>query len=101
MQDSTARLPNVPNGTIFTFKFTVDKYGKISNLNTSSTSPQYVAYAIQYVMPVIRGYQGHSILNFPKGSTRTVTEVSGKWRVSSGTKNSTQYDYNDIEKVKR
>jgi hypothetical protein len=101
MRDSKSRLPNVPNGTIFRFSFNVDKYGKITNVNTSSTNPAYTPYAIQYIAPVIRSYQGRSILNFPAGTNRVTTTVTGSWRISTSAKYSTSHDYNDIEKVKK
>lgn len=97
MQD--VKLPILPAGVVFRFSFTVDKYGKISNLQTWSDTPTYTPYAIQYVAPVIRGYQGRSILNFPEGSSRTVTEVKGGWKISAHERYSTPQDYNDIEKV--
>ena len=100
MKDS--KLPTVPNGTIFKFAFTVDKYGKVTNVKTYSANPAYTPYAIQYIAPVIRGYQGHSILTFPTGSSRTITDVTGSWKVTSGeAKYSTPHDYNDIERVTR
>lgn len=99
MKDS--KLPAMPNGIIFKYKFTVDKYGKISNVQTSSTTPGYTPYAIQFIAPVIRSYQGRAILNFPAGSNRTSTEVSGAWKISSNSKLSTPDDYHDIEKIKR
>jgi len=99
MRDS--KLPTMPNGIIFKYKFTVDKYGKISNVQTSSTTPGYTPYAIQFIAPVIRSYQGRAILNFPTGSNRTSTEVSGAWKISSSSKLSTPDDYHDIEKIKK
>lgn len=99
MKDS--KLPTMPNGIIFKYKFTVDKYGKVSNVQTSSTTPGYTPYAIQFIAPVIRSYQGRAILNFPTGSNRTSTEVSGAWKISSNSKLSTPDDYHDIEKIKR
>ena len=99
MKDS--KLPTMPNGIIFKYKFTVDKYGKVSNVQTSSTTPGYTPYAIQFIAPVIRSYQGRSILNFPAGSNRVTTEVSGAWKISSNAKLSTPDDYHDIEKIKR
>ena len=99
MKDS--KLPTMPNGVIFKYKFTVDKYGKVSNVQTSSTTPGYTPYAIQFIAPVIRSYQGRAILNFPAGSNRFTTEVSGAWKISSNAKLSTPDDYHDIEKVKR
>lgn len=94
-----ARLPIVPEGVVFRFSFDVDKYGKVSNVHTWSTNPQYTAYAIQYIAPVIRGYQGHSILNFPTGSNRASTTVEGGWKISKTAKFSTPENYNDTEKV--
>ena len=99
MKDS--KLPIVPNGTIFKFSFTVDKYGKLTNVKTWSTNPSYTPYAIQYIAPAIRSYQGRSILNFPLGSNRVITDVTGGWKISSTAKYSTPQDYNDIEKVTR
>lgn len=96
-----AKLPNVPNGVVFKFSFTVDKYGKVTNVKTWSTTAQYTPYAIQYIAPVIRSYQGHSILNFPAGSSRVITDVTGGWKISTNAKFSTPQDYNDIEKVTR
>ena len=95
------RLPIIPNGIIFKFTFDVDKFGKITNVQTWSTTPSYTPYAVQYIAPVIRSYQGKSILNFPTGSNRTTTKVTGGWRISSSTKYSTPNDYNDTEKVVR
>ena len=97
MQD--VKLPLLPNGIIFRFSFTVDKYGKISNLQTWSDVSSYTPYAIQYIAPVIRSYQGRSILNFPTGTARTITDVKGGWKISDNAKYSSPQDYNDIEKV--
>ena len=85
MQDT--KLPPIPNGVLFQFSFNVDKYG--------------TPYAIQYIAPVIRSYQGRSILNFPEGTARTSTQVTGKWRISNTEKYSTPQDYHDVEKVIR
>lgn len=97
MQDT--KLPIVPEGVIFRFKFDVDKYGKISNVQTWSLTPAYTPYAIQYIAPVIRGYQGREILNFPEGSNRFSTTVEGGWKISKTAKFSTPADYKDSEKV--
>ena len=99
MQDT--RLPYVPNGVVFQFSFNVDKFGKITNVQTGANPFNYTPYAIQYIAPVIRSYQGRSILNFPEGTQRTSTQVTGKWRISNTEKYSTPQDYNDIEKVIR
>jgi len=99
MKDS--KMPNMPTGTVFKFSFTVDKYGKVTNVKTWSATPQYTPYAIQYIAPAIRSYQGHSILNFPTGSSRVTTEVTGGWKIATSAKYSTPQDFNDIEKVTR
>ena len=99
MQDT--KLPDIPNGTIFQFSFNVDKYGKITNVQTGANPANYTPYAIQYIAPVIRSYQGRSILNFPEGTARTSTQVTGKWRISNSQKFSTPQDYNDVEKIIR
>ncbi len=99
MQDT--KLPDIPNGVLFQFSFTVDKYGKVTNVQTGANPANYTPYAIQYIAPVIRSYQGRSILNFPSGTARTSTQVTGKWRISNTQKYSTPQDYNDIEKVIR
>ena len=100
MQD--AKLPNVPQGTIFKFTFDVDKYGKVSNIHTSCTNNvQYTPYAIQYIAPVIRAYQGRSILNFPEGSKRVTTSFVGSFKVSNSSRYSTAGDYKDTERISR
>ena len=93
------KLPIIPQGTIFKFEFDVDKYGKVSNVQTWSQTNTYTPYAIQYIAPIIRSYQGHSILNFPEGSNRTQTHVTGGWKIASSVKYSTPKDYNDTESV--
>lgn len=97
MQDT--RLPDIPAGTVFQFSFNVDKFGKISNVQTGANPANFTPYAIQYIAPVIRSYQGRSILNFPEGTARTSTQVTGKWRISNTQKYSTPQDYNDVEKI--
>ena len=95
------KLPIIPQGTVFKFEFDVDKYGKVSNIQTLSLTPAYTPYAIQYIAPVIRSYQGHSILNFPNGSNRTQTHVKGGWKIAQSVKYSTPKDYNDTETIKK
>ena len=66
---------------------------------TGANPSNYTPHAIQYIAPVIRSYQGRDILNFPEGTQRTSTQVTGKWRISNTERYSTPQDYNDIEKV--
>ena len=97
MRDS--KLPVIPMGTVFMVSFDVDKYGKITNLQTWSTDSRYTPYAIEFVAPVIKSYQGKPILEFPRGSQRTKTTFTGKWKIASTAKYSTPNDYNDTERV--
>ena len=55
--------------------------------------------AIEHIAPVIRGYQGREILNFPSNSNRITTKVEGGWKISDKSVFSTPMDYNDTEKV--
>ena len=95
------KLPILPEGTIFKFSFVVDKFGKITNIQTNSTNSQYTPFAIEFIAPVIRSYQGTSILNFPEGSNRTKTTFNGGFKISQTSKFSSPNDYNDTEKVKK
>ena len=94
-----SKLPTIPVGTIFRVSFDVDKNGRVSNIQTWSENPQYTPYAIEFIAPVIRSYQGKSILEFPTGSNRTKTTFTGKWKIAQNAKYSSPEDYNDIEKV--
>ncbi|MGN0017569.1 MAG: hypothetical protein ACI37S_00840 [Candidatus Gastranaerophilaceae bacterium] len=96
---SDVDLVDVPQGIVFKFTFDVDKYGKVSNVKTWSTTPSYTPHAIQYIAPVIKGYQGRSILNFPSGSNRTVVHFDGGIKISNYERYSTPQDYNDTERV--
>ena len=95
------KLPMIQEGIIFKFSFDVDKYGKISNVKTWSENSMYTPYAIQYIAPVIRSYQGKNLLNFPSGSNRYTTSVEGGWKISKQVKYSTPQDFNDTEKLKK
>ena len=104
LQNSIMRdtqLPFVEQGTIFKFTFNVDKFGRVSNVKTWSLTPSYTPFAIEYIAPVIRSYQGKSILNFPYGSSRLTPTVEGGWKIAGKQRYSSPNDYNDIEKVKK
>ncbi len=93
------KMPIIQEGIIFKFSFDVDKYGKISNIKTWSVNAMYSPYAIQYIAPVIKSYQGKDILNFPAGSKRYMTSVEGAWKISKNSKYSTPADFKDTEKI--
>ena len=93
------KLPIIPKGTIFRVSFDVDVNGRVSNIQTEAIPSQYTPYAIEYVAPVIKSYQGKSILDFPTGSNRTKTTFTGRWKISENSKFSSPEIYNDIERV--
>lgn len=95
------KLPTVPQGTIFRFEFTVSESGRVSSVKTWSETPKYTPYAIEYMAPVIRGYQGKEILKFPEGTMRTSTRAIGAMKISRTTKYSNPGDYNDTETITR
>jgi len=98
MKDSKIRAPL---GTVFKFSFTVDKYGNMSNIKVWSTSSMYTGLAVHVIKPVLSGYQHKPILNFPIGTKRVITNVTGGFVISTRTQYSSPSDYSDYEKVKR
>ena len=97
MRDSKV---HAPLGTTFKFSFTVDRAGRISNLRVWSNTPAYNTIAINMIKPVILGYQGTSILNFPPRTKRIITNVNGGFVISTSNKFSSPSDFSDIEKVR-
>lgn len=99
---SRVNLPIVPEGTVFRYSFTVTKDGTISSVKTTSTSPQYTAYAIQYIAPVIRSSQHAGFLRFPSGSERDVVSVDYQFRTTtSGGSRASANNFNDTEIIRR
>ena len=98
MIDSKLRAPL---GTVFKFSFTVDKYGNMSNIKVWSTNPSFTGLAVSVIKPVLTSYAHTSILNFPYGTKRVITNVTGGFVISVKTKYSSPSDYSDYEKIKR
>lgn len=98
MKDAPMRAPL---GTVFKFSFTVDKYGNMSNIKVWSENPNYTDLAVRVIKPVLTGYAHKPILNFPEGTKRVITNVTGGYVISTRTKYSSPSDYSDYEKVKR
>ncbi len=90
-----------PLGTVFKFSFTVDKFGTISNLKVWSTDPMFTNLGIRVIRPIIVKYQGQPILNFPEGTKRIITNVTGGFVMSTQTGYSNPSDYSDYETVKK
>ena len=88
-------------GTIFSFSFIVDKFGNISNIKVTANPSVYMDVARTGVKPAIANLQNKSILNFPRGTKRTSTVVTGKFMVSNVNKFSTPKEYSDYERVVR
>ena len=98
MKDAPTRAPI---GTVFKFSFTVDKYGNMSNVKVWSTTPCYSSMAVRVIKPVLTSYAHKPILNFPEGTKRVITNVTGGYKISTRTKYSSPSDYSDYERVKR
>ena len=99
---SRVNLPIVPSGTVFKYSFTVTKDGTISGVKTSSTTPQYTAYAIQYIAPVIRNSNHASFLRFPNGTERQSVTVEYKFATTNGAgTRASANNFNDTEIIRR
>ncbi|MCQ2753693.1 MAG: hypothetical protein MJ231_01445 [bacterium] len=99
---SRVNLPIVPSGTVFKYSFTVTKDGTISGVKTSSTTPQYTAYAIQYIAPVIRNSNHASFLRFPTGTERQSVTVEYKFATTNGAgTRASANNFNDTEVIRR
>lgn len=98
MKDAPTRAPI---GTVFKFSFTVDKYGNMSNIKVWSENPNYTDLAVRVIKPVLSSYSHKPILNFPEGTKRVITNVTGGYKISTQTKYSSPSDYSDYERVKR
>ena len=92
---------SAPIGTRFMFSFTVDKFGTITNLKTWSNNPSYTPLAVRVIKPILLGYQGKAILNFPANSKRITTNVDGGFTMAHTSNYSKPSDYNDYERVKK
>lgn len=92
---------SAPLGTQFKFSFTVDKYGNMSNVKVWSTNPTYSDLAVRTIKPVLMSYRNKPILNFPYGTQRIITNVTGGFVISRISRYSSPSDYNDYEHVKR
>lgn len=91
---------DAPLGTRFRFSFTVDRYGQISNLKVWSDNPEYTSLAVRQIKPLLLSYQGQPILNFPQGTKRIVTNVTGGFVLATFDKYSKPSDYSDVERIK-
>ena len=92
---------SAPIGTRFMFSFTVDKFGTITNLKTWSSNPSYTPTAVRVIKPILLGYQGKAILNFPTNSKRITTNVEGGFTMAYTSNYSKPSDYNDYERIKK
>lgn len=98
MNDSD--IDYAPLGTMFMFTFVVDKYGNVSNIKVECSNPNYMNVARNNVKPAIARLQKKPILNFPRGTQRTSTVVTGVFLIGTQNRYSTPNDYSDYERVK-
>ena len=97
MRDS--QIDYAPLGTLFLFTFVVDKYGNISNIKVECSNPNYIDIARNNVKPAIANMKKKPILNFPKGTQRTSTVVTGLFLIGTQERYSTPNDFSDYERV--
>ena len=97
MKDSNAGV--APYGTVFSFSFLVDKYGNVSNVKVSCSNNYCMDIARDNLKPAIMHLQRKPILNFPRGTQRTSTVVSGSFLIGSEDKFSTPSNFSDFERV--
>lgn len=97
MKDS--QIDYAPLGTMFLFTFIVDKYGNIANIKVECSNPDYMNIARDKVKPAISNLQKKPILNFPKGTQRTSTVVTGIFLIGTQERYSTPADFSDFERV--
>lgn len=97
MRDSN--IDYAPLGTLFTFTFVVDKFGNISNIKVECSNPNYMDVARNNVKPAIANLQKKPILNFPRGTQRTSTVVTGLFLIGTQERYSTPNDFSDYERV--
>lgn len=88
-----------PLGTIFIFTFVVDKFGNVSNVKVTCSNQNYMDLARNKIKPAILGLQRKPVLNFPRGTQRTSTVVTGSILLGTYERYSTPDDYSDFEKV--
>jgi len=98
MKDSN--IDFAPLGTAFTFTFIVDKFGNVSNIKVDCSVPSFMDVARNNVKPAIANLQKKPILNFPKGTRRTSTVVTGMFLIGTQTRYSTPANYSDYETVR-
>ena len=97
MKDSN--IDYAPLGTLFLFTFVVDKFGNVSNIKVECSNPAYMDVARDNVKPAIAKLQKQPILNFPKGTQRTSTVVTGLFLIGTQERYSTPNDFSDFERV--
>lgn len=97
MKDSN--IDYAPLGTLFLFTFVVDKYGNVSNIKVECSNPAFLDVARNNVKPAIAKLQKKPILNFPRGTQRTSTVVTGLFLIGTQERYSTPNDFSDYERI--
>lgn len=97
MKDS--QIDYAPLGTAFMFTFIVDKFGNVSNIKVECSNPNFAAVARNNVKPAISALQRKPILNFPRGTQRTSTVVTGIFLIGTQERYSTPDDFSDFERI--
>ena len=97
MKDSN--IDYAPLGTMFMFTFVVDKFGNVSNIKVECSNPNFMDVARNNVKPAISRLQRKPILNFPRGTQRTSTVVTGLFLIGTQERYSSPNDFSDYERI--
>lgn len=97
MKDSN--IDYAPLGTMFMFTFVVDKFGNVSNIKVECSNPNFMDVARNNVKPAISALQRQPVLNFPRGTQRTSTVVTGLFLIGTRERYSSPNDFSDYERI--
>jgi hypothetical protein len=86
-------------GTVFYFTFKVDKYRNITDVKVICTDPSNTT-ASSSVRKAILRLRGKAILEFPKGTNRSMVDFTGGFLMGAYSQYSSPGDYNDIEHIR-
>lgn len=95
MMDSSV---SAPLGTIFFFSFKVNNKGHISNIKVLCSNPVYQKEALS-IIPVIKAYEGHNLLKFPKKTKRKSVKFDGTFIIWIDTQFSSPDNFSDFERI--
>ena len=97
---TNSNIDFAPLGTAFVFSFMVDKFGNVSNIKVECSNPNLMEMTRKHVKPAIANLQRKPILNFPRGTQRTSTVVTGAFLIGTENRFASPDDFSDFERIK-